>query len=47
VAWQVDARFADQVLTVPLAPRVVVRVPTRRRGGAWLGHLLKEMGYVV
>jgi hypothetical protein len=44
---QVDSRFNDLVLTVPLAPRVVVQVPERRRGGAWLGHILRELGYVV
>ena len=43
---QVDARFADQVLTVPLARRRV-HVPERRRGGAWLGDVLREIGYVV
>ena len=42
---EVDPRFADLVLTVPLAPRRM-QVPERRRGGAWLGYILKEMGYV-
>jgi hypothetical protein len=42
---EVDPCFADQVLTVPLAPRQA-QVPQRRRGGAWLAHVLKEMGYV-
>jgi hypothetical protein len=42
---EVDPRFADLVLTVPLAPRRI-QVPQRRRGGAWLGYILKEMGYV-
>jgi hypothetical protein len=44
---EVDAWCPDQVLTVPLGPRVVVRVPERRRGGAWLKHILREIGYVV
>jgi hypothetical protein len=44
---QVHPSLADQVLTVPLAPKVVVRVPERRRGGAWLGHILQELGYVL
>jgi hypothetical protein len=43
---QVDARCADLVLTVPLAPKVIVRAPERRRGGAWLGHILQELGYL-
>jgi hypothetical protein len=43
---QVDARFADQVLAVQLPPRRV-QVPERRRGGAWLKHILREIGYVV
>ena len=47
VSREVDARFADQVLTVPLAPRVCVPVRQRRREGAWLGQILREMGYVV
>lgn len=42
---EVDARFADSILTVPLAPRVVLQVPERRRGGAWLKHILRELGY--
>lgn len=42
----VHPSLADQVLVVPLAPRVVVRVPERRRGGAWLGHILQELGYL-
>jgi hypothetical protein len=42
---EVDPRFYDQVLVVPIAPRVV-QVRERRRGGAWLGHILKELGYV-
>jgi hypothetical protein len=46
-ACEVDPRFHDQMLTVPLAPRVVVHLPKRRRGGAWLGTILKELGYVV
>jgi hypothetical protein len=41
---RVDPRFHDQVLVVPLAPRVVIQLPERRRGGAWLGQILKEMG---
>jgi hypothetical protein len=44
---EVDAGCPDQVLTVPLVPPVVVRAPERRPGGAWLGHILKEMGYLV
>jgi hypothetical protein len=44
---EVHARFADLVLTVSLAPKVVLHVPERRRGGAWLGHILKELGYVT
>jgi hypothetical protein len=43
---EVDPRFADLVLTVPLAPRVALHVPERRRGGAWLGHILQELGYL-
>jgi LmbE family N-acetylglucosaminyl deacetylase len=44
---QVHPSLADTVLTVPLAPRVVLRVPERRRGGTWLvGHLLEELGYL-
>lgn len=42
----VDPRFADRGLIVPLASRQV-QVPQRRRGGAWLGQILKEMGYAV
>jgi hypothetical protein len=42
----VDPQFADRGLIVPLAPRQVP-VPQRRRGGAWLGQILKEMGYAV
>ena len=44
---EVDAHFDDLVLRVPLAPIVVLHVPERRRGGAWLGHILKELGYVI
>ncbi len=44
---QVHPSLADRVLTVPLAPKVIVRVPERRRGGAWLGHILQELGYVL
>jgi hypothetical protein len=43
---EVDPRFADRVLIVPLAPPRM-QVPERRRGGAWLGSILREMGYVV
>jgi len=44
---QVNPSLADQVLIVPLAPRVVVRVPEQHRGGTWLvGHLLEELGYL-
>jgi hypothetical protein len=42
----VDPQFADRGLIVPLASRRV-QVPQRRRGGAWLGQILKEMGYAV
>lgn len=45
---QVHPSLADRVLTVPLAPRVVVGVPERRRGGARLvGEILHELGYIV
>ena len=43
---EVHPSLADTVLTVPLAPRLIVRVPERRRGGAWLGHILQELGYL-
>jgi|HubBroStandDraft_6_1064221.scaffolds.fasta_scaffold364777_3 hypothetical protein len=42
----VDPQFADRGLIVPLAPRQV-KVPQRERAGAWLGQILKEMGYAV
>jgi hypothetical protein len=42
----VDPQFADRGLIVPLASRQV-HVPQRRRGGAWLGQVLREMGYPV
>jgi hypothetical protein len=42
----VDPQFADRGLIVPLASRQV-QVPQRGRGGAWLGQILKEMGYAV
>jgi hypothetical protein len=41
----VDARFADQVLTVRLASSRV-EVPQRRRGGAWVKQVLQELGYL-
>jgi hypothetical protein len=44
---EVDQRFGDLVLTVLLAPRVALRVPERRRGGAWLGQILRELGHVT
>jgi hypothetical protein len=43
---EVDARYDDLVLTVPLAPMFIVQVPQRRRGGAWLKFILSELGYV-
>ncbi len=43
---EVDTAFSDRVLTVPLAPRRL-QVPERRRGGAWIGQVLREMGYVT
>ena len=43
----VDPQFADRGLIVPLAPRCRVPVPHRRRPGAWLGQVLREMGYPV
>jgi hypothetical protein len=46
VPREVHASLAGRVLTVPLAPKVV-RMPERRRGGAWLGHILKELGYIA
>ena len=45
-AHEVHPSLADQVLAVPLRPKAVIRVPERRRGGAWLGHILQELGYV-
>jgi len=45
-AHEIHPSLADQVLAVPLRPKTVIRVPERRRGGAWLGHILQELGYV-
>jgi hypothetical protein len=42
---EVDPRFADQVLTVPLAPRAVPA--HQRRRGQWVGEILREMGYMT
>jgi|GEM_PF-3057650 hypothetical protein len=42
---EVDPCFADQVLTVPLAPRAVPA--HQRRRGQWVGEILREMGYVT
>jgi hypothetical protein len=44
---QVHPSLADHVLGVPLRARTVITVPERRRGGAWLGYILKSMGYPV
>jgi hypothetical protein len=46
VTREVPASVADLLLTVPLPPKTVITVPERRRGGAWLGHILKELGYL-
>ncbi len=37
---------ADCVLPVPLRPRTVIVQPERRRGGAWIRHILNALGYV-
>jgi len=42
---EVGSCFADQMLTVPLVLHRM-QVP-ERRGGAWLGQVLREMGYPV
>jgi len=42
---EVHPSLADRVLVVGLAPKVV-QIPERRRGGAWLGHILQELGYL-
>jgi hypothetical protein len=44
-AHEVHPSLADQVLSVPLRPKTVIRVPERRRGGAWLRHILQELGF--
>jgi hypothetical protein len=41
----VHTSFEDRILAVPLAAKIV-HVPERRRGGAWLGHILEQMGFV-
>ena len=43
---EVHASFANRVLNVPLAPKVAQR-PPRRRAGAWVGHILQELGYIT
>jgi hypothetical protein len=43
---EVSPAFADTVLTVPLRPRTFTAQPERRRGGAWIRHILSELGYV-
>ena len=43
---EVHPSLADQVLAVPLRPKTVIAVPQRRRGGAWLGHILNELGFL-
>jgi hypothetical protein len=42
---EVHSSFEDRVLAVPLGPKVV-QMPVRRRGGAWLGRILHELGYL-
>jgi hypothetical protein len=44
-AHEVHLWLADQVLAVPLRSKTVIRVPERRRGGAWLRHILQELGF--
>jgi len=43
---QVHPSLAEHVLAVPLRPRTVITVPERRRGGAWLGQILQQLGFL-
>ena len=43
---EVHPSFANRVLEVPLAPKVVQR-PERGRAGAWVGQILQELGYIT
>ncbi len=43
---EVAVSLADRVLVVRLAPKVVQALPPRRRGGAWVGDILQELGYL-